>query len=197
MGEDSREKQEAELLKLELENDKLRLENKTLEQKMLGKEKPSRWEMIRTSVTWIGVIVPALIVVFTYTHQRSVELEQKATEAHDRRVREMTAATELMEKGDRSAGTLQLSLYGKDAIPLILGEVRVRNFHQDWPSTTLAALVSLKRIGINNLKPEDIEFLRHQGDIAVESLRGYKPNSTDMRLQDGHGMIRIWVTSLY
>ena len=159
---------------------------------MLGKEKPSLWEIIRTSVTWIGVIVPVLIAVFTYFHQRSVELEQRATEAHDRRVREMQAAREIIEKGDRSAGILQLSLYGKEAIPLILGEVRVNNFHIDWPSPTIAALVSLKRIGVENLKPEDIEFLRHQGDIAADNLRSYKPGGPNSpKLKDADGLIRI------
>jgi hypothetical protein len=132
-----------------------------------------------------------MIAIFTYIHQLEKELEQRATEAQDRRVREMKGAVDFMERGDRTAGIFQLSLFGKDAIPLIMGEVRVNNFHIDWPSTTLAALVSLQRIGIHNLAPEDIQFLRQQGDVAVDKIRSLSPNMSVRQREDAYGLVRI------
>jgi hypothetical protein len=76
----------------------------------------------------------------------------------------------MIEKGDRSAGVLRLSLFGEEAIPDLLGEVRINNFHIDWPSPSLAALAGLKRIGIERLRNSDKDFLRSQVDLAIAQI---------------------------
>jgi hypothetical protein len=90
-----------------------------------------------------------IISVFTYLHQRGAELDQRAAETRSRRLSEIKSITDQIERGDRSVGVLRLSAYGEDALPIIIGEVRVKNFHIDWPSTTLSAIAAIERVREN------------------------------------------------
>jgi len=169
---DSGDKQRAEVRKAELEN-------KALELQIANSLHSRRWEIAKTIVPWLGVLLPLAISLSTYFGQKSKELEQKAIELRDQRNKEIAGATDLMNKGDRSSGVLLLSIYGEDAIPIILGEVRVHRFHVDWPSPALAALTALKRIGVDKLRGTDIDFLRLQISVALDELRSQDKAKVD------------------
>lgn len=165
---------------------KAELENRLLEiQIAAAKRGPGRWDVVKTMVPWAGILVPVLISLFAFFHQRGIELQQKGIELRDQRNKEMAAATEMMNRGDRSSGVLLLSIYGEDAIPIIVGEVRIHNFHVDWPSSTLAALTSLKRIGVDKMKPTDVEFLKLQMRVAIEELRSQNVSHPDSKIALG------------
>lgn len=124
--------------------EKLALENQRAKKELNAFGRPTKWEVAKSLVTFFGVLVPVLITVFTFLHQRDIELAQKQQAFRAERLRAMERARELIAKGDRSAGVFQLALFGEDAIPDLIGEVRINNNHADWPSPSLAALTSLK-----------------------------------------------------
>jgi hypothetical protein len=72
-----------------------------------------------------------------------------------------------ISSGDRASGVLQLSSYGEDAIPIILGEIKTVPSHIDWPQNSLAAINALKRIGISKLRDADREYLMTQAVSAL------------------------------
>jgi hypothetical protein len=156
-----------------LELRKIELEVRAAEQKLAGKERPSSWEVTKTLITWFGVVGPVVLSVLGYFHQQNEILRQHEAEARAERTKAIAAASELMSKGDRSSGVLQLALYGEEAIPVILGEVRITAFHIDWPSQSFAALTALKRIGVDKLKASDREFLNRQANLAQARLEDY------------------------
>ena len=91
----------------------------------------------------------------------------------------------MINTGDRSAGVLQLALFGDEAIPHLVGEVRITNFHIDWPSPSLAALAGVKRIGADRLAASDRDFLRSQADLATSQVTALlaEPHRGDARWQ--------------
>ncbi|MEM1222939.1 MAG: hypothetical protein AAGH40_09270 [Verrucomicrobiota bacterium] len=159
-----------EIAKLELEISKLDLENKELSLRLAGQLKPSRWEIIRLAVAWVGIVVPITISIFTLLAQRDQSLRQQEIEARDRRLTEIKDAIKHMESIDRSAGILSLSAYGDDALPRILGEIKGVDKASHWPSSTLAAITSLQKIGKSSLSTIDINYLIDQGELGVDQL---------------------------
>lgn len=152
-------------VKNELEVQKLRLENEKalLEIKSFGR--PTKWEIIKS----LAVIIPAIIMIFTFLYQRQAEIAQRQAALRMERIREIERARQTMEKGDRSAGIFQLALLGEEAIPHLLGQV---NFNHNYlnnygTSPSMAALLSLKQIGLEKLTTAHKEFLRN---LVVDAL---------------------------
>ena len=188
---------EYESRKRTLELEKQALENKILKLKILGKEPISRWEIIRTSVTWVGIVVPVTISVFTYLNQRSVELEQNDQKLKEERLAKIESIHKQIKEGEVSTGVLRLSVYGEEALPTILGQVKVNGNHLEWSDRTLAAISAIERIGIDKLKESDKELLKSKGDLSIAQIKllqkfiiqlqkerkNYKSLSEDMRIE--------------
>ncbi|MDR4515471.1 hypothetical protein [Nitrosomonas sp.] len=172
-----KEKQKFVLDKLNAETEHIRLETKLLETKLAGKEKPSKWEIVRVLITWLGILVPASLSIFTYLNQREAELiqrqkefDQQQQEARERRIQEIIAIQNSMTKQNRTSGIMQLTMYGSDAVPILLGEIKTEpseyaNSYQ-FPDVTLAAIGALTRLK-NILTEDDLTFLRTQADLTI------------------------------
>jgi hypothetical protein len=153
----------------DLELEKLQLENQKILLEINSFGKPSKWELIKNSVTFFGLIVPVMIAIATFLYQRQAELRMEKIRAFER-------AQEMIEKGQKSSGILQLSLLGKKAIPHLLGQVLVEETHIEWPSSSLAALAGLKRIGIEYLTLTDKNYLNNKVNMAFDEINLCKAN---------------------
>ena len=128
--------------------------------------------MLKSFVTFFGVLIPVFVTIFTFLNQREQELAQKERELKAARIQAIERATQMIVKGNRSAGVFALTVFGEDAIPQVLGEVRVKSFDGDWPYSSLAALASLKKIGIDKLTEADKQFLKNQIRLALSQING-------------------------
>lgn len=213
-----KEKQKYALDKLNAETNRIRLETKLLETKLAGKEKPSKWEIARVLITWFGILIPASISIFTYLNQREAELiqrqkefDQQQQEARERRMQEIIAIQNSMTKQNRASGIMQLTMYGSDAVPILLGEIKTEpsehaNSYQ-FPDVTLAAVGALKRLK-NILTEDDLAFLRAQADLTISkwdstrfdrsgySFYGPGVISIITAIQDLAGEERRWIEKL-
>lgn len=150
-------------VKNELEVEKLRLENEKALLEIQSFGRPTKWEIIKS----LAVIIPVIITIFTFLYQRQAEISQRQAALRMERIQAIERARQTMEKGARSAGVFQLALFGEEAIPHLIGEVRVLDRHPEWPSFSMAALLSLKQIGPEKLTTAHKEFLRN---LVVDAL---------------------------
>jgi hypothetical protein len=61
-------------------------------------------------------------------------------------------------------------LYGEDAIPHLISQVKAMPLDKEWPAATLAALTALKHIGVNKLSEPHKDYLRNQAELSVAEL---------------------------
>lgn len=75
-----------------LELEKLTLENERARKELNSFGHPTRWEVVKSLVTFFGVLLPAFVSIFTFLHQRDVELAQKQQELRADRLRAIERA---------------------------------------------------------------------------------------------------------
>lgn len=188
------EKQKLSLEKLRLENKELEKKIEEIELNISRKHLPGKWDIIKTVVTWVGVIAPILISVYAFYYQRKDELEQRKAEI---RIRDDVEIRKIVEqsKSEGPASLIRLAAYGQNALPHLVGKIYGQppgnlNGPQEksifgidlenkktllpdsstWPNSSIYAIETIKLIGPEHLSLASKEYLYRQGIDAFQRL---------------------------